>query len=196
MQKLVIIGHSFVPRFDEFRANDESLDCNLGFENTVVSCIGRRGLTLQTAGSLEGQIRSEGPAEFAIIILGDNDIGKMDTQSVARGIISFSEQVQDWTGGARVIIFSMFPRFWRRDHMYYTPDYNRKAYEVNQYLLQLVDNGRRIFMWESDAFAITNPRAERFFNCEGRSGGVHLNSTGNFWLYKAIRKAVGVIKFQ
>ena len=195
MERITIVGHSFVPRLQNFIQGDPDVNDNFDLVNTTVEFFGRGGLTLNRLGELKARICGSGQADWAIMILGDNDIGSYDgPRRVAEEILRASEKVKSWTGAAKVVIFAMFPRFWKPGHDYFLPDYNEQATAVNNCLRELVDNDRGLFVWSPDKLAVNNRKADRYFDCEGRNGGVHLNDPGNFLLYRSIKRALGVLK--
>ena len=191
----MIVGHSFVPRLRDFVHNDPNVDNNFDLNNASVQFCGRGGLTLNRLKELESRIRRLGQADWAIMVLGDNDIGRYDVpQTVAEEIINASEEVKVWTGATKVIICTMFPRFWKPIHDYFVPEYNQRAAAVNCCLLELVDNEKGFYVWSTDRLAVNNPKADKYFDCDGKNGGVHLNDPGNFLFYKSIKRAIGVLK--
>ena len=150
--RIGIMGHSFVKHFRDFVNRDHKVDVNLNLSDTRVHFFGRGGLTLDRIKELEHNIRQWGQADIVILILGDNDVGRsLSPSKMANEIIVACEKVKKWTGSPRIVVLSMFPRFWKPCHHYFVQDYNQQAAAVNSCLQEVVDNERGNFVWSCNS---------------------------------------------
>ena len=115
--------------------------------------------------------------------MGDNDVGReIGPEALAYGILAVGTTGRTWSGrNAKVVHWTMFPRYWLPTHEYFTPVYNQEAMEVNQRLRADVNNDSRYYVWHCSD--LTDHRSSRFY----AGDGVHLNDGGLWVLAKAIK---------
>ena len=184
LNRIAVVGHSFVVHFEEFVRNDSLLYGNLGLDDTRVAYFGKGGLRLPQIDRFEDGIRSFSP-HVIFLILGDNDLYESAPDVVADRVLQAHDKLKAWTGGAKIIMFSLFPRFWTSDNYYFTPSYNQDAIWVNETVTNRVAQLPRSFTWNCHGPSFTDRRASNYFEADG----VHLKANGQVKIYQALTKS-------
>ena len=190
MQRVAVVGHSFVNHLQTFMKKDVFVDDAFGLDNTRVEFIGVSGLTISKLRRVEHRVRNFKPT-VVVVILGDNDIGNgVDQDLLMLRLTAAVTMLKAWAGAAKVIKIDICPRFCAQSYKYYCASYEEVALAVNAgFREQVGEDVEGIYAWGCRGLSFHDARQ---VNWSG--DGVHLKAAGNSLLYQGIRKALQVFK--
>lgn len=198
--KIAVLGHSFVSHLKRKtfqKGNVEtSIRLDLGLNHTEARYFGAPGLTTAGVRRFKRHVREFGP-HVVVLLLGENDMHEQTAKGYsnsptlfAKRLVSVASLITAWSGGSKVIIGQLMPRFWSHTNVYFQYYYNEWAEDVNFELVKMTKNVPGVCFWRHK------------FICEGDSlifrqiphlfdkGGVHLNVKGEIYLLRSLKHAV------
>ena len=203
----LILGHSICRRLKDYllAGIDSKHQPNLKLKNS--STVAWHGVGGRTIGKIMKydmhMIKTMRP-DCLVLLAGGNDITEeTDVEEVASKIVSFCSILLNTCGVKHVVICALVPRFpatnisFRRhgfscfdkrlkDKLYKNM-YVFKAQKVNETIEEQVSNNPKISFWDHNRrFTFNGEKSRDKFI----SDGVHLNSKGQYHLYKSIMGAV------
>ena len=191
MQKVAIVGHSFVNHLREFVRSDRCAEKSFGLANAEVRFFGVSGLAIGKLRQIEHSLRNFGPTTV-VLLLGDNDIGNgVDAELLTLRLVAAVAMIQRWAGTSKVIRMDICPRFWVPSYKYFCEQYEETAMYVNADFREQVQmqSLSRIFSWSCRGLSFHDARRVNW-----KPDGVHLQVPGNSLLYQGIRKALHYFK--
>ena len=192
VQRVAVIGHSLVRDFDNFvHSDDVKVNEHLHLDNIQLECYHRRGLTVNRIRELKGEIEMGAPS-VVFLILGDNDINSSsDTSLLASQLACAGTLVRAWAGAPKLVHLDIFPRFYTKESCpkYFINNYQQLAMEVNQKMREETMELPRTVVWNCRGLRFEDAKSNNY-----KMDGVHLNASGNYLLYKGIRKAMQIFK--
>lgn len=189
MQRVAIVGHSYVKHLREFVRDDIFTDDAFGLDNAEIQFFGVSGLTVRKLRLVEHRVRRFKPTTV-VLILGDNDIENgVDPEILTLRLVAAVAMLQKWAGMAKVIKLDVVPRFWVPTYKYFCPNYEQVALALNTGFRDQVEEMEGIFAWSCRGLSFHDARGVNW-----GSDGVHLRIPGNSLLYQGIKKALQVFK--
>ena len=183
--QVLILGHSFVKRFEDYLQleHDERLDKNLNLPAHVkVMYKGTGGRTVPKLEEYDLPDLLPVEADIILVEIGSNDLAKPHIQPLhlQNQILNLVRQLKEITKAKSIIVCQILPRsvLTRR-----VPTYNTKVFDTNELLQNTVNLIPYAKFWNH----VTLHRARNKILC---SDGVHLNSRGQYLLYKSYSKAI------
>ena len=176
--RVLILGHSFIRRLKAFIENHPT-ELDLAFQisaQAAISCRGVGGRTVAQAIQYNMKlVRSQCP-DIVVVQLGTNDLSSNTSLKVGSAIEDFVHLLHDSYGVKCVCVCQTIRRRSGRE-------FNEKVDTLTRYLRVVLEPIPYAFYWGHRGFwkAKTNFLA---------SDGIHLNSRGQFKLYRSLRGAV------
>ena len=182
---VTILGHSFVSRLEQYiryhADSNNNLNLNLSVPDGVeVSFFGVGGATTDRIIKHKlSDIRLI--PDVLILEIGTNDladptISPHDLVENIDVILHFLKQ----NGVRLTVVCQILPR---KNIPPYTPDFNRKVFQTNKILSKSLTHNNNAIFWQHRT--LHKPMDKIF--CDD---GVHLNSTGQNYLYQSYRTAI------
>ena len=168
---VLVLGHSFIRRLrDDLRSHfDSRADDTFGLsDDAIVHLHGVGGLTVARLRRDLGMVSSLSP-QVVILELGTNDLTRLRLEVAG-------SEIED-TFSVRVIgVCKVLPRV-------RAPFFNGAASILNQYLCGVLEPIPNVFCWRHRGF--DNPSVHPYL-----PDGVHVNSFGQYCLYRSYRGAI------
>ena len=211
----LILGHSYVWRFDRF-IRDEGLDTNLGLTNCEVKAYGQGGGKASKLSRICDRflrVSDRKTFDAVCILVGDNDVkgpGPNDDEfelcgDIVRTIMEKAEEVKQTVGARGVIVCQLMPRFLDPfQPQRYDEKYNEMADTINSLLHVAIAGRRGYFFWrhpckkckQLGSFATRTESADENTSPQDfyLPDGVHLNARGNKMLYKSFQRMLRTLR--
>ena len=195
MDRVAIVGHSFVWRLEEFMKRRQDKDENFGMHTRKVKCFGTSGLNMRKVHTVEEKVMEYDP-DVLVLVIGDNDVDnpRMHLRGLAALIVNFANTIRRDVM-VPVIISMLMPRY---PGIYFNDSYNQRAIQVNQGLVEEIESGcfKNISLWRHKFVAFPENNPEKYWGtrCFFKEDGVHLNDDGNCRLYKSFRKLLSGLR--
>ena len=181
--KVLILGHSFVKRlFSDIKTGfDARVDVNLALQGTVlVQWHGTGGRTVAKLRAFDlCKVHSSSP-DIIILEVGTNDLSNLAPETVGSAI---EELVQLFLRDFSVQVVGVCYVISRGISHPDASLFDQRAQVLNQYLSVVLGDVPNVFCWRHVPF---NHPAKDFYLADG----VHLNSSGQYLLYRSYRGAV------
>lgn len=176
---VLVLGHSFVRRLrDDLKSNfDPRADGTFKLSNdTRVHMHGVGGRTVRKLRQYDlGVVTSVAP-DVVILDIGTNDLSANRPEVVGSEIEDLVCLLLDSYLVRVVAVCEVIPRA-------QAPVFNEAATVLNQYLRGVLEPFANAFLWEHRGFS--NPSVDPYL-----PDGVHLNSSGQYCLYRSYRGAM------
>ena len=199
MEKVAIIGHSFVRRLGEFLEDHPEKDPHFGMDHRRVSLLHCGGITMfEVRRTFEDQIRMLDP-DWVVVVLGDNDADnhRLQVEGLATMIINTALQYLR-RREVPVIVTNLMPRY--TGSRRYSRTYNGRAVQVNSELRRQVQLYQDVSFWvhkfavfpEDEATTAAYHRNRHLY----KPDGVHLSEDGYFRYYRSLAKLLNGLRRQ
>jgi len=174
--KVMILGHSFVRRLqnDLDRNFDSRAQRDFNLEGTKVRLFGVGGRTVEKVKKLDLSSVARYTPDVVILEIGTNDLTTKPPQSVGSEIDDLANLLLSKYSIRVVCVCYVIPR---KDVVF-----NENVKVLNQYLSVVIDHPQ-VFTWRHKG--LYEPRNEMIL-----ADGVHLNSQGQYALYRSYRGAI------
>lgn len=181
--KVLVLGHSFVRRMaHDLKANFDpraSETFNLR-GNIPVHLHGIGGRTVKKLIQFDLDVVSALAPDVVILEIGTNDLSLTRPEVVGSEIEEFVRLLRQ-TFKVKVIgVCEVIPRGAKFPH---ASNFNRAVPILNEYLRVVLDELDNVFCWRHKGFAA--PACDPYL-----PDGVHVNSGGQYWLYRSYRGAI------
>ena len=205
MEKVAIVGHSFVRRLREFLDDHPEKDRHFGMDRRRVHLLDCGGIKMfDVRKTFEEKIQKLNP-DWVIVVLGDNDVNnkrfKMD--GLATMIIEVAFEYLR-SRDIPVVITNLMPRY-RGDHHWagwFKRSYNKRASVVNEEIRLQLQSGlypqasfwnHKFAVFPTDEASTEEYWANRHLFCPD---GVHLSEDGYFRYYRSLSKLLNGLRRQ
>lgn len=181
---VLILGHSFVRRLchDLETGFDQRADVNFNLEGTaVVFMHGVGGRTVPKLRMFDLHVVKRLSPDIIILEIGTNDLTRVGPEVVGSEIDDFVRFLLDNLAVRVVGICHVIPRVFSCATS--TISFLTRATALNQYTTAVLGDLPNVFCWLHSAFSSTS---KDFY----LDDGVHLNSVGQYQLYRSYRGAI------
>ena len=180
---VLILGHSFVRRLrDDLSSQfDSRADHSFGLQGVAkVHLFGVGGLTVPRLRERHLHVVASICPDIVILEIGTNDLSHDGPEVVGSGIEELVSLLIKEFSVRIVCVCHVIPRGMTfRHHL----GFNRDAQTLNQVVRALLDSFPSVFCWTHRGFV--NPSSNPFLR-----DGVHVNSDGQYALYRSFRGAI------
>ena len=176
---VLILGHSFVRRLKEdLQSNfDVRADKNFGLAgDAIIHMHGVGGRTVKKLRDHDLGVISSWKPHAVILEIGTNDLADLGPEVVGSEIEELTKVLLGSFSVKVIGVCQVIPRF-------RAPFFNASARILNQYLTEVLEDNINVFCWEHSGF--TEPSVSPYL-----ADGVHLNSLGQYKLYRSYRGAI------
>ena len=183
--RILVLGHSFVWRLEEFILNCPLPCISYSFNCTIpneVNFYGTGGRTVEKLRQYDLTVVEQFGPNIIILEIGSNDLcnPRLDPNSLATNMFQLVQMLHFTYQVSHIIISQALPR---RTPPRMTPSYNTRVTQFTRVLQHLVRVTSFATLWFHPQFLQTR---ETVFLRDG----VHLNFAGNHMLYHSYQKAL------
>ena len=181
--KVLVLGHSFVRRLAHDLKNDFDPRASETFNlqgQVHVRLHGTGGRTVQKLIKYDLGVLTEFAPDIVILEIGTNDLTVSAPEVVGSAIDDFVRFLRCSFAVKIIGVCEVLPRGTKSPHRSY---FNKAVPILNNYLRVVLGEQESVFCWRHVGFC--EPSCDPYL-----PDGVHVNSVGQYWLYRSYRGAI------